>query len=94
MSYTLLYEKYKEYSIFRILDEVTSCIENIKEILINKGFDVNKLELGIGGYSSGAHIALLYGYSIKNIPLPLKFLIDFVGPVTLEPKYWFKPKNK
>ena len=94
MSYTLLLEKYKEYSIFRILDEVTACIESIKEQLITKGFDESKLELGIGGYSSGAHIALLYGYSIKNIPLPLKFLIDFVGPVSLEPDYWFKPKDK
>ena len=94
MSHTLLYDKYKEYNIFRILDEVTSCIENIKETLVNKGFNENKLELAIGGYSSGAHITLLYGYSMKNNPLPLKFLIDFVGPVTLEPEYWFKPKNK
>ena len=69
MSYTLLLEKYNEYSIFRILDEVTSCIESIKEKLMTKGFDESKLELAIGGYSSGAHIAVLYGYSMKNIPL-------------------------
>ena len=94
MSHTLLLEKYKECSIFRILDEVTSCIESIIENLIVKGFDESKLELAIGGYSSGAHITLLYGYSMKNIPLPLKFLINFVGPVSLEPKYWYKPKNK
>ena len=61
MSYTFLHEKYKEYSIFRILDEVTSCIQSIKEQLITRGFDENKLEIAVGGYSSGAHIALLYG---------------------------------
>ena len=88
MSHTLLLEKYKECSIFRILDEVTSCIESIIENLIVKGFDESKLELAIGGYSSGAHITLLYGYSMKNIPLPLKFLINFVGK-----SHWRKKVN-
>ena len=31
---------------------------------------------------------------MKNIPLPLKFLIDFVGPITLEPQYWFRVKDE
>ena len=93
MNHTLLVEKYEDSSIFRILDDITACISSIKEELINRGFNENKLELAIGGYSSGAHIALLYGYSMKNIPIPLKFLIDFVGPITLEPKYWYKIKN-
>ena len=39
-------------------------------------------------------IALIYGYSIKNIPFRLNFLIDCVGPVTLEPAFCFKPKDK
>ena len=94
MSHTLLLPKYVDNNIFRILDDISSCIQNIKEELVNKGFEEDKLELAIGGFSSGAHIALLYGYSIKNIPIPLKFLIDFVGPVTLEPKYWYKVKGE
>ena len=94
MNHTFLYEKYEDFSMFRILDEITACIESIKEVLINKGFDVNKLELGIYGFSSGAHIVLLYGYSIKNIPLPLKFILNSFGPVTLEPQYFYKFKNK
>ena len=64
--YTVLSENYTSYNIFRILDEITVCIESIKEILINHGFDGNKLELAIGGVSSGAHLALLYGYSEKK----------------------------
>jgi hypothetical protein len=67
---------------------------NIKEQLKNRGFNEDKLELAIGGYSSGAHLTLLYGYSYKNIPIPLKFLIDFVGPISLEPKYWYKVKGE
>ena len=60
---------------------------NIKHKLKNLGFDENKLELAIGGVSSGAHLSLLYGYSMKNIPIPLKFLINIVGPLSLEIKY-------
>ena len=94
MSHTLLVPKYEDNNIFRILDDITSCIQNIKEQLKSRGFNKEKLELAIGGFSSGGHITLLYGYSIKNIPIPLKFLIDFVGPVTLEPKYWYKVKGE
>ena len=59
MNYTLLVKKYNEYNIFRILDEITSCIDNIKTELKNEGFDENKLELALGGASSGAHLSLL-----------------------------------
>ena len=70
--------------------KITSCLESIKDKLKNLGFNENKLELAIAGCSSGAHLALLYGYSIKNIPIPLKFLINIVGPLSLEPKFWCK----
>ena len=62
MNHTLLIEKFKDSSIFRILDDITACITSMKEELKNRGFNENKLELAIGGYSSGAHITLLYGY--------------------------------
>ena len=93
LGYTLLLEKYKEYSIFRILDEITSCIENIKEQLKNKGFDTDKLEMAIGGVSAGAHISLLYGFKIKKTPIPIKFVIDIVGPISLEIDDWYKVEN-
>jgi len=90
MNHTLLIKKYKEYNIFRIIDEITSCIESIKNKLKDEGFDTNKLELAIGGLSAGAHLSLLYGYSIKNSPIPIKFVINFVGPISLEPQFWYK----
>ena len=91
MSHTLLVEKYKQYNIFRILDEITSCIESIKEELKKQDFNVNKLEMAIGGISSGGHLSLLYSYSMVNTTsIPIKFVIDFVGPVSLEPEFWYK----
>lgn len=90
MNHTFLSKKYKQSSIFKILDEITACLNNIKLQLKNIGFDGNKLELAIGGVSSGAHLSLLYGYFMKNIPFPLKFLINFCGPLSLEAKFWYK----
>ena len=89
MSYTLLINNFTDCNIFKILDEITSCIQSIKDELIKKSFDGNKLELALGGTSAGAHIALLYTYSMKNSPIPIKFAIDIVGPVTIEPEFWY-----
>ena len=50
--------------------------------------DGNKLGLGIGGGSAGAHIALLYSYLMNESPIPVKFVIDSVGPIGLDPKYF------
>lgn len=94
MNYSYLNKNYKEYSIFRILDEITACINDIKNQLIEEGFDGNKLELALGGISAGAHLSLLYGYSIKKTPIPIKFVINQVGPISLEPEYWYKIKNE
>ena len=91
MGYTVLSGVYPNYNIYRILDEITTCLENIKEQLENLNFNSNKLEVAIGGVSAGAHISLLYGYLIKKTPLPLKFLINIVGPLSLEPEFWYRP---
>ena len=93
MNYTLLIKKYKEHNVFRNLDEITSCINDIIYQLKNLGFDENKLELALGGNSAGAHLTMLYGYSIKKCPLPIKFIINIVGPVSLEPEYFYYIKN-
>ena len=93
MNHTYLNKKYKDSSIFKILDEITSCINNIKYQLKNEGFDENKLEMAIGGISSGSHLASLYAYSIKKTPIQIKFIINFVGPLSLEPEYWYKIKD-
>ena len=84
MNHTFLNKKYRGYSIFRIMDEITCCIQSIKDYLKKEGFDGNKL--AIGGGSSGAHLLLLWIFN-ENSPIPIKFLINFVAPITLEPDY-------
>jgi hypothetical protein len=95
MGYTLINDEYKDYNpnVFRIIDEITACIKHVKLTLKNFGFDPNKLELVLSGSSAGGHLSLLYANSIKNPPLPIKFVVEFAGPVTLEPNYFRKVKG-
>ena len=90
MSYTLLNGYYKDYNIFRILDEITSCIESIIEQLKMREFNEDKLKIAIAGYSAGGHLTLLYTYLIKNSPIKIEFAINLCGPISLEPKYFYK----
>ena len=77
IGYTLLSQEYKNYNvnIFRILDEITACIENIKIILGKEGFNTDKLEIAIIGASAGAHLTLLYTYLMKNSQFQLNLLL-------------------
>ena len=94
MGYTLLNSNYTNYNIFRILDEITACIKDIKNRLKEKGFDIEKLSLGIGGHSAGGHLTLLYSYLINTTDIiPLKFVINLAGPVGLHEKYFYKLKS-
>ena len=47
LDYTLLKSNFKEFNIFKNIDEITSCIKAIKNKLINLGFNENKLYLAI-----------------------------------------------
>ena len=96
MSYTLLIPYYSNYNIFRIIDEITYCIDGIKNKLIEYGFKKEKLSLGIVGYSAGAHLALLYTYLIpKNLfPIDIKFTINVSGPISLNPKDFYEIADK
>ena len=94
VNYTILIDKYKNFNIFRILDEITASIKAIKKELIRRGFIEDKLLLGIGGVSAGGHLSLLYSHLIKNISIiPIKFVINFVGPIGLHEEYFYKLKS-
>ena len=86
MSHTLLDGRYKEYNIYRVIDEIHAVLKAIKKFLIEKGYDGNKLEAILYGGSSGAHLCLLYSYMIKNPPIPIRFVINDVGPVNILPE--------
>lgn len=86
----IIREPAPEYNIFRILDEITSVQEHIKQLLKDKGFDEKKLEICLAGGSAGAHLSLLYSYWLgKSSPIPIKFVYNRVGPVTLEFDYFY-----
>ena len=91
IKYTLLKRTMDDnsLSIFRNLDEIDACIKSIKSVLTSLNFDTTKSELVIGGASSGAHLSMLYAYSRgKESALPIKFLVDAVGPVDIKPNTW------
>ena len=96
VDYTILSDEYEEYNIYKIIDEITACIKSIKKELKSQGFKEEKLELAIGGISAGSHLSLLYSYLNKNIIIPIKFIINIVAPISLEPGYWYfnAEKNK
>ena len=96
IKYTLLKRTMDDnsLSIFRNLDEIDACIKSIKAALIDLGFDTTKTQLAIGGASSGAHLTMLYAYSRgQHAALPIRFLVDAVGPVDIKPENWKSFKN-
>ena len=84
MEYTLLMNNSKETNIFRIIDEISACITDIKERLKQEDFDENYLELAILGYSAGGHLTLLYSYLIEDSPIKIKFTVNICGPISLD----------
>ena len=94
MDYTLVNNSAYESKAFRMIDEISTVIKNVKERLKKEGFNENKLELAIGGSFAGGHSSLLYVYYIKNPAILIKFIINLSGPTTLDLKYFTKIKNE
>ena len=90
MGYTVLHGIYPNNNIFRIMDEISFCINSIKEELKSRGFNETNLGLALGGYSAGGHLVLLYSYLMTSSSIPLKFVIDICGPISIEPKHFYK----
>ena len=90
MGYTVLHGIYPNNNIFRIMDEISFCIDSIKVELKSRGFNETNLGLALGGYSAGGHLVLLYSYLMTNSSIPLKFVIDICGPISVEPKHFCK----
>ena len=94
MSYTLLNGTHNQSSVFRILDDITATINKVKEELKSEGFDINKLELAMHGSSAGAHLVSLYSFFVKNHPLPIKFISNQVGALTVSPFNYLIAKDE
>ena len=91
LKYTLLNSDMNDdsLSVFRDLDEIDACIDDIKTCLEELKFDTSKVNIAIGGASSGAHLTMLYTYSRgASCPLPIKFIVNAVGPVDMKSEGW------
>ena len=84
LDYTLLSQTAPSTTnILRQIDEITACIEHLKNYLVERGFNKNELQVAVGGGSAGGHLALLYSYIVEKPPLDVKFIIDIIGPINL-----------
>ena len=93
MGYTLLHSTNDEKSnIYRILDEIKACISSIKTELQKLKFS-GDFGIALGGASAGAHLSLLYSYLIDDSEIPIKYVINIVGPLGLNPDYYYALKN-
>ena len=84
LDYTLLSQTAPTTTnILRQIDEISACIEHLKNYLVERGFNKSELQIAVGGASAGGHLALLYSYIVEKPPLDVKFIIDIIGPVNL-----------
>ncbi len=88
---TLCYsEKYTNPCIESMIDDIYACTKAIKEKSAELGYTID--EMAIGGYSAGAHLAMLYSTRHHNSsPLPIRFIISWVGPADMNMLF---PSNK
>ena len=75
------------YSVFDVLDELDGTLSAIKAFAAERGIIVDKA--GITGYSAGAHLAMLYGYSrADTAPLTIAFVGSMAGPADISEQVW------
>lgn len=66
-----------------MMDEIDACIGAIKAKGKELGCDF--MQMAIGGYSAGGHLAMLYATRhATTSPIPIKFQISWVGPADLD----------
>lgn len=62
-----------------MMTEIDASIKAIKSKCQELGFNVK--QMAVGGYSAGAHLAMLYSsLYAQSSPIPIKFQISWVGP--------------
>ena len=84
LDYTLITEEDNTTNLYRQLDEISACINHVKNYLVSRGFKESELQVAVSGGSAGGHLSLLYGYLVNNRPLEVKFINDCIGPVNLD----------
>ena len=87
MDYSLVSDKHPEVTIKTMLDEIAACTAALKKQLETEGYHVSGM--AIGGTSAGGHLSMLYAYSRgKDSAIPIAFVFDKVGPVSVTKGFW------
>ncbi|MBQ6067635.1 MAG: alpha/beta hydrolase [Clostridia bacterium] len=88
MSFTLRSgETADGYAIDTVLDEIGLAIAKVKEFAAEKGVNVTKV--APSGYSSGAHLAMMYSYArVDESPVAIAFTANRVGPSDFSAEAW------
>lgn len=88
VNYTLWSEQTAaEYTVFGVLDELDTALGELKSFLSDKGISTDKA--AIGGYSAGAHLAMLYSYSrADTAPMEIAFTLNMAGPSDVCSAVW------
>lgn len=64
-----------------ILDDIGRAMNFIKDHGSEYGLNADRI--AIGGSSAGAHLAMMYAYSVQNKPIDIAFVMSFSGPTDL-----------
>ena len=88
MSFTLRSGKTEDsYSMDAVLDEIGLAIAKVRDFAAQKGLNITKVALS--GYSSGAHLAMMYSYArVKESPVEIAFTANRVGPSDFSTEAW------
>lgn len=88
MSFTLKSgETEADYSVDKVLDEIGLAIAKAKEFAAEKGINITKA--ATSGYSSGAHLSMMYCYSrADESPVEIAFTANRVGPSDFSVEAW------
>lgn len=88
MSFTLRSgETADTYSVDAVLDEIGLAIEKVKAFAAEKGLNITKV--APSGYSSGAHLAMMYSYTrTEESPVRIAFTANKVGPSDFSEEAW------
>lgn len=88
MNYTLYADGlFGKVTALTMCDEIGKAIEKIKEFSEEKQLNITKL--AVSGYSAGAHLSMLYGFSrAEDSAIELVFTANQVGPSDFHAEVW------
>lgn len=88
MSFTLRAGKTKDtFALDTVLDEIGLAIAKVQEFAAEKGINITKV--APSGYSSGAHLAMMYSYArADESPVEIAFTANRVGPSDFSKEAW------